>query len=313
LDGTLFGRTLRRLDGLDGLQAPIVVTGADYLAITNDAIAESGERTSVLIAEPAGRNTAPAVLAAALVAEPSDVLVVLPSDHLVSDEDGFREAVRTAVNLAEEGRLVTFGITPDRPETGFGYIEAGEDLGDCFRLARFMEKPASDVAEQIWDDGTHLWNSGMFVFQARTVIAETEKHRPELAAAVRRALPSDRGPVVNLSPDFANVESISIDYAVMEHTSRGVVIPIDVGWADVGSYQTLLEVSDTDSAGNATSGDVSLLNVANSYVHGVSRKIVVAGLDGVVVVETPEGVLVVPVEHSQIVRDLVGLLDDAHR
>ena len=208
---------------------------------------------------------------------------------------------------------MTFGVAPDRPETGFGYIEAGEDLGDGKRLVRFVEKPPLEMAQRIWNDGDHLWNSGMFVFQAQSVISETEELRPDLVAAVRDVVPGVRGQSVRLLEGFAEVESISIDYAVMEHTSHGVVIPIDVGWTDVGSYQTLLDLSVRDESGNVALGDVTLRNVTNSYVRGESRKVVVAELDGFVVVETADAVLVVPVEHSQVVRDLVALLDDRHR
>ena len=308
---TLFERTLRRLDGVDDVVDSIVVTGADHVALVQSAIDASGLDGVRLVTEPVGRNTGPAVIAAALMVDPGEVLVVLPSDHLISDPVGFRSAMAGAVDFAVAGQLVTFGVTPDRPDTGLGYIEVGEDLGDAHKIARFKEKPGADEAEKLFRDGAHLWNSGIFVFSAGTFLDEAATRRPGLVESVRSSLPEGNDAVVELTAVFADVESVSIDHAVMEHTTRGVVIPIDVGWSDVGSFQALLDASPADSDGNVVSGDVILLNVTNSYIHAASRQIAIAEMDGVVVVETPASVLVVPVDQSQAVRDLVRHVDES--
>ena len=307
----LFEQTLHRLEGVEGVLDPIVTTGTDHLSLVNSSIAASGVQVFRVVAEPVGRNTAPAILAAALLVERGEVLVVLPSDHLISDPAGFRAALAGAVDFAVEGHLVTFGVTPDRPDTGLGYIEVGQDLGGAHQLARFKEKPGAEEAEALVADGAHLWNSGIFVFTAATILEEATTHSPSLVESVRSSLPGGVGALVELTAAFEDVEAISIDHAVMEHTTRGVVIPVDVGWSDVGSFKALLESSPADSDGNVVSGDVSLLNVTNSYIHSTSRRIAIAEMDGVVVVETPTSVLVVPVEQSQAVRDLVRIIDES--
>jgi mannose-1-phosphate guanylyltransferase/mannose-6-phosphate isomerase len=254
--------------------------------------------------EPEGRNTAPAALAAALVADPDDTLVILPSDHLIEESGSFGSLVERAASLAGDGYIVTFGIVPDRPETGYGYIAMGEGLGDGARVREFIEKPSDDQAARLLGEGSHLWNSGMFVVSVGTLLAEAEKHCPDLLGGVRSALGDPDDGVLELGASFGDVEKISIDHAIMERTSKAAVMPLDAGWDDVGSFQALWAVSDKDEDGNAVSGDVSLLDVHDSLVHATSRKVAVVGLDGIVVVETPEAVLVVPRERAQDVRDI---------
>lgn len=305
---TLFDQAVHRLDDLDDVSDPIVVSGESYLPAVELALSNSGVEAARIIAEPEGRNTGPAVLAAALSAEPDDVLVVLPSDHLVSDRSGFREAVGIALGVARRGYLVTFGVAPEGPETGYGYIEPGPEIDEgVFGVSRFHEKPDQEVAARYVSEGA-LWNSGMFVFPVSALIAQASQHAPELLRSVETALPEPVGRVWKLDSSFGDVESISVDNAIMERSSRSAVVPIEIGWSDVGSYSTLLAASETDGDGNAISGNVTLFNVRNSYVHATSRRVSVAELDGVVVVETPDDVLVVPTEHAQAVRDLVELI-----
>lgn len=301
---SLFAMTMERLSGLDELLGAIVVTGAAHVDLVRAEAASSPIETGLILVEPSGRNTAPAVIAAALASEPTDVLLILPSDHLVADPAGFRAAVRVAVDLAEQGDVVTFGIRPTRPETGYGYIEMGEPREGAFAVVRFKEKPGEEEAIELVADGHNLWNSGMFVVRADRVIAEAGEHRPELLASVKAALPGELDDVTWLDDVFAGVEAISFDHAVMERTRRAVVVPLDVGWDDVGSYRSLLAASDLDEAGNSVAGDVVLSDVTGSFVRATSRKVVVAGLDDVVVVETPDAVLVVPIDRAQDVRDL---------
>ena len=229
---SLFDRALHRLDGVSELGRDIVVTGESHRWSVEDALAESGIGATI-ISEPVGRNTAPAVLSAALICKPDEVLVVLPSDHLIADGDAFAGNVEAAVREARKGKLVTFGVRPTRPETGFGYIEIGDATGDAYGIATFHEKPDPEEAQSFVADGRHLWNSGMFTFTAEPVLDEAELHVPGLLEGVRRALPGDAIPGerrdhVLLKSSFADIESISNDHAIMERTGRGVVIPIDV-------------------------------------------------------------------------------------
>ncbi len=301
---TLFGMTMSRLADMEGLRPAIVVTGSAHRDLVEEEVASSPVPAGLILVEPKGRNTAPAVIAAALAADPEDVLVILPSDHLISDVGSFRHAVQVAASLAAHGGVVTFGIRPTRPETGYGYIEFGEAVDDGFRVDRFKEKPDELAARTMSTDGRHLWNSGMFVARADHVLEEAEAHVPELVEGVKGAMSSHVSGVVELGPGFAGVESISFDHAIMERTSRALVVPIDVGWNDVGSFVSLLAASDLDDDGNHVAGDVVVDSVHDSFLKATSRRLVVAGMDHVVVVETPDAVLVIPLEMAQRVKEL---------
>lgn len=304
-DVSLFGATLTRLDGLPGLVDPLVVTGAGHLDLVEAALGAAEVHPGGIIIEPTGRNTAPAVVAAALTADPDDVLVVLPSDHVIADREEFKRVVALAVEEARSGSIVTFGIVPSRPETGYGYIEAGEPSGKVLTVSRFKEKPDRAEAAGMIEDGRHYWNSGMFVFEARTLIEEAERYCPDIVAGVGEALPAEAAEgVIELNAAFETVESISIDHAVMEKTAKAVTAPLDAGWDDLGSYQALWGLSEKDDAGNALTGDAIVEEVGGSLIHATSRVVAVAGVEDLVVVETPEAVLVVPLDKAQMVRDL---------
>jgi mannose-1-phosphate guanylyltransferase/mannose-6-phosphate isomerase len=243
-------------------------------------------------------------LAAALVAAPDDILVILPADHLITDLEGFRQAVTRAAPHAESGAIVTFGISPAGPETGYGYLEIGEPVGDAIAVRRFKEKPDAEEAHRLSTDGRHLWNSGMFVTRADTLLAETRRHCPGVSSGVVAALPLEGGETIELAPSFEGVEAISVDHAVMEKTSHALVIPIDVGWNDIGSYRSLLSATVKDGEGNHLEGDVTVVDVSGSFISAASRKVAVVGLSDVVVVETPDAVLVLPLDRSQDVGEL---------
>jgi mannose-1-phosphate guanylyltransferase/mannose-6-phosphate isomerase len=264
--------------------------------------------THLVIVEPAAKNTGPAIAAAALCSDPEEVLVLLPADHLIGDDEAFRSHVADAVTMAETGSIVTFGVSPSRPETGYGYIQVAEPDGAGYRVERFKEKPSNDEALVLVAD--HLWNSGMFVATAGVLLAEMEMICPALLAGVEAALTPVEDGLMRLSHDFAEVEAISFDHAVMEHTERASVIPIDVGWDDVGSFQSLMTHMNKDADGNAVAGDVILDQAHGSFVHASSRLVVVSGLREVVVVETADAVLVVPLEDAQSVK---GLAERANR
>lgn len=307
LDGrSLFELTLARLDGLDGLAPALIVTGERHLAHVEREAAESPIDVGSILVEPEGRNTAPAVIAAALASARDDVLLILPSDHLISDVTRFRDAVALAATLARQGAIVTFGATPTRAETGYGYIEAGDGEGPSHRIERFKEKPDLEEAERLWQDGRHFWNMGMFVIEAGVLIDEARNLCSEVVTAVESSLETANRTVVRLGEGFRLSPSISFDHAVMEHTRRGVIVPISVGWDDVGSYRSLLEASRRDSAGNHLAGDVIVSDVRGSFISATSRRVVVAGVEDMIVVETPDVVLVLPLDRAQDVRDLQG-------
>jgi len=302
----LFEATMNRLQGLAGVGPAIIVTGGDHVDAVDRAVGNTPVEVASVLVEPAGRNTAPAVVAAALICDPGDVLVVLPADHMIADVAAFSQAVTDAVALALGGALVTFGVVPSRAETGYGYIEKGDPVDLGFLVARFKEKPDPDEATRLFADGAHLWNSGMFVFTAGRLLEEAKTHVPDLVAGVRAALPSNRSGRIQLGDSFSGVTSISIDHAVMERTGHAVVIPLAAGWSDIGSWQSVWELTERDASGNALVGDVTAIDVTGSYVRSSSKKIAIAGVEDLVVVETPDVVLVVPRARSQLVRELVA-------
>lgn len=302
--GTLFAATLERLDGLAGRVGPIVVSGAEHLALVESELARMGIDDAVVVVEPRGRNTAPAVAAAALVADGSDIIVILPSDHLISEPDRFREHVAVATDLATSAAIIAFGVEPSRPDTGYGYIEIGDPIGDAFQVSRFKEKPGLEEAERLATDGRHLWNSGMFVARAGAIVDAMSQTCPRVLEGVRSSLPETRGGVVHLDPGFTLVESISFDHAVMERIDSALVVPIDVGWDDIGAYRSLHQRLPRDERGNVTRGRVILDDVDGSLVVATSRVVAVSGMSEVVVVETPDAVLVVPLDRAQEVRGL---------
>ena len=299
----LFEATLGRVKKLGGSDI-IVVTARDQVPAVEKSLDHLEMGGATIVVEPAGRNTAPAVVAAALIADPEDVLVVLPSDHLITNDSAFRQAVTQAVELARDDALVTFGIEPSRPETGYGYIGMGEPMGPGFRVAQFKEKPDEDEAAHLAAGGAHLWNSGMFVFGAGQILDEARRLAPEIVIGVEAALPAARSGTVRLGESFSEVPSISIDHAIMEGAENGVVIPLDAGWSDVGSWQSVWELSEQDEHGNSLIGDVVAIDAADNYVRSASKTVAIAGVAGLVVVVTPEVVLIVPKEKSQMVRDL---------
>ena len=276
-----------------------------------------GVAEPAIVLEPVGRNTAPAIAAAALQAMAGGddpLLLVLPSDHVVRDADAFRAAVRVASPAAEQGALVTFGIVPDAPEDGFGYIQAeqsGPSRGEGVRkVLRFVEKPDAATARRYLEEGGYYWNSGMFLFRASRYLDQLRKFRPDILEATTRAFDAGRrdGDFVRLDKDaFAACPSDSIDYAVMEKTDAAMVLPVDIGWSDVGSWSALWGVAERDAAGNAHHGDVISVDTRDSYAYA-SRLVALVGVDNLVVVETDDAVLVARKDRVQQVRDVVAKL-----
>lgn len=297
---------------------PIVVANEAHRFLVAEQLRVIGAPVPRIVLEPVGRNTAPAIAVAALQAlvDGADpLLLVLPSDHVVANVDAFRDAVRVAAVAAEAGKLVTFGIVPTAPETGFGYIEADAGDGDVRPVKRFVEKPDAETAERYIADGGYYWNSGMFLFRASVVLAELERFRPDIVAACRAAFDKAKrdGDFVRLDEAaFAACPSDSIDYAVMERTDAAMVLPVDIGWNDVGSWSALWDVTERDADGNAHHGDVIAVDSRNSYAYA-RRLVALVGVDDLVVVETDDAVLVAHKGRVQQVKDIVAKLKATQR
>lgn len=310
--GSLFENTLSRLNGIPGSTTPIVVTGEPFLATTLQAIEGV---PSQLIVEPAGRNTTAAIIAAAMTTPRDHVLIISPSDHLISDTTSFIEAALSAIDLTRDGHVVTMGVVPEKAETGYGYIEKGEQIGVGFRVRNFHEKPSESEAVRMAADPNYLWNAGLFVATSGSILDEANQHCPAIAATVEESLKtgtpmSERGyEVLRLGDGFTRAESVPFDKAIMEKTSRGLVVALDAGWSDIGSWEAMWNASEQDASGNSISGVVELVDVERSYVTAATQPVAVIGLDDVVVVETGHGVLVTRRDRSQDVRDVAGRLE----
>lgn len=306
---TMLQATWARVRDLGGA-APLVVANEEHRFMVAEQLRETGCTPAALILEPVGRNTAPAIAVAALQALTGGedaLLLVLPSDHVIRDEDGFHAAVRAALPAAEQGALVTFGIVPDAPETGYGYIKAAPGEG-VRAVERFVEKPDRATAERYLAAGGYYWNSGMFLFRAGRFLEELERLQPAMLAACREALAKARRDVDFLRLDkaaFAACPADSIDYAVMEKTAHAAVLPVNLGWSDVGSWSALWAVAVRDAAGNAHRGDVIALDCRDTYAWGERRLIALIGLDDVVVVDTDDALLVARKDRVQQVKEIV--------
>ena len=310
-EDTMLQATWRRVAPLSSA-APLVVANEDHRFLVAEQLRVIGAPTARIVLEPVGRNTAPAIAAAALVASADGadpLLLVLPSDHVVRNPDAFRAAVEAAAPAAEAGALVTFGIVPNAPETGFGYIQAQAGEG-VRKVLRFVEKPDAATAQQYLDDGGYYWNSGMFLFRASRFLEELGRFRPDILAAARAACATVKadGEFLRLDRDaFAASPSESIDYAVMEKTDAAMVLPVDIGWNDVGSWSALWDVSEQDADGNAHHGDVIAIDSRNSYAYA-RRLVAMVGVDDLIVVETDDAVLVAAKHRVQEVKQVVAKL-----
>ncbi len=319
---TLFQETLLRLKDFPGMAAPLVVCNNEHRFLVAEQLHSIHSSPLLQILEPLGRNTAPAAAVAAFAAQAKDdqaILLVLPADHLIQDIPGFHAAIRAALELAQQDRLVTFGITPNEPATGFGYIERGDALGTgghSFSVAHFVEKPTLEKAEEFLTSGKFFWNSGMFVFKAAVYLSELQRYRPDIYQAAQLAWQHSTHDLDFCRLDeasFAACPSDSIDYAVMEHTQAAAMVTVDIGWSDIGSWSSLSEVSVKDVRGNALRGDVYAAETSNSYIRAESRMVAAIGVRDLVIVETADAVLVMHKDFAQDVKHAVEYLKQAER
>lgn len=309
---TLLQQTLSRLDGL-GAAAPSIICNEDHRFVVAEQLRQLAVKNASILLEPVGRNTAPAISLAALNATRNGqdpVMLVLAADHFIADQSAFKQAVKEAEELALQDKLVTFGIVPTQPETGYGYIQRGSALSvQGYQVARFVEKPDSVTAQGYLDSGDYYWNSGMFMFKASVYLQALHEFRPDILDVCKRAFEAGSQDLDFLRVDastFADCQDDSIDYAVMEKTRNAAVIPLDAGWSDIGSWSALWEIGSKDDQGNVCKGDVLNISSSNSLVYAESKLVATVGVDNLVVVETKDAVLVV---HKDKVQDVKKVVD----
>ena len=313
---SMLQQTVQRLQGVASMGAPLIVCNNDHRFLIAEQLRQIEVRPAAIVLEPVGRNTAPAAAVAALQLleqDPDAVMLLLPADHLISDVAAFHQAIEQGMQAVSQGNLVCFGIVPHAPETGYGYIQQGAALDNttACRVARFIEKPDADKAKALLAADGHFWNSGMFLFSCQQYLDELARCRPDILAACQASLASRHHDLDFCrlgETDFAACPADSIDYAVMERTDRAAVVPVDIGWNDIGVWSALWEVGEKDAQGNVLRGDVWLDGVSNSLVRAESRMVAAIGLKDVVIVETADAVLVVNKACAQDVKKVVDYL-----
>lgn len=324
-DHSMLQATIQRLQGLD-IALPRLICNEEHRFLAAEQLRQLGMEEVNILLEPVGRNTAPAIALAALQASGEErasseaddpILLVLAADHLIQDVPAFHDSIQAALPLAESGKLVTFGIVPTHPETGYGYIEKGSSVGtNGFVVNRFVEKPDLATAHDYLASGNYFWNSGMFMFRASRYLEELERFQPAILSACREALTGSEQDMhftrVNREA-FAACPDVSIDYAVMEKTSDAVMVALNAGWSDIGSWTALWDVCTKNTEGNVFKGDVIDQNTRNTYVHADSRLVATVGVEDLVVVETKDAVLVAHKNHAQDVKKIVERIKDDGR
>jgi len=316
LDGkeTMLQSTLRRLKGLN-IESSITICNEDHRFFVAEQLREIKNIGSIIL-EPEGRNTAPAIALAALSVDDDPLLLILPADHVIRNEGAFTKVVTEAISLAEEGKLVTFGIVPDEAHTGYGYIKKGAKDGVGFIVDAFVEKPSAEIAQDYLNSGNYVWNSGMFLFKASRYLEELQKFRPEIYRVCKLSFDDAKDDLdfvrVNKNT-FEACDSESIDYAVMENTADAVVVPMDAGWSDLGSWSSLWEISKKDSDGNFSEGDVIIHSTNNSYVRSDDKLVAVIGVDDLVVVSTKDAIMIAHKDQTEKVKSIADKLKQESR
>lgn len=318
-DYSLFQETLQRLETLD-VQNPIVICNEEHRFIVAENMRALNIQAYSIFLEPVGRNTAPAIAVAAIAAIKEDkdaLLLVLPADHVIEDTKEFAEKVKTAEDFAKKGHIVTFGIKPTSPHTGYGYIETGEEISTgAYKLAGFKEKPNAETAEAFVESGNFLWNGGMFCFKASVYLEELNKYHPDIISCINDAMAEATNDIDFIRPDaehFKKATDTSIDYAVMEHTDLGAVVSLDAGWSDIGSWDALWDVCDKDENNNVIIGDVIAKKTKNSFIRTKHKLVCTLGLDNLIVVDTKDALLVAHKDYVQDIKGIVAELKEVGR
>lgn len=306
----MIAQTIKRVENRETFFAPIIIGAGRHEALLKASLDETDARYADIILEPCARNTAPAIALGALHAGEDALLLVMPSDHVIRDNEAFLAAVMRAVPAALEGHLVTFGIEPTSADTGFGYIRTGDalnGLSGTFTVAAFVEKPDQALAHQMLNEGDHYWNAGIFLFKSDVFLAELERHQPEVLDAARASIQHAAKWGHITSPQAEKFEaspSISVDYAVMELSDKVAVVPMSCGWSDLGSWDALAEIGDKDSHGNVIVGNVQAQNCSGNIINTMSLRVNIVGLSNSIVVVSDDEVLIMPRGQSQRVKDL---------
>jgi len=321
-ENTMLQNTLSRLEGIENLSSPIVVCNEEHRFMTAEQLRKIKVEPHAIILEPVGRNTAPAIALAAIKSmekKQDPILLVLPADHVIENVANFHKAVNAGVEYAENEDLITFGIIPDSPETGYGYIKKGkllENASGISRIEKFVEKPDLPTAQKLCESGSYCWNSGMFMFKASAILQELEAHAPDIVMPCKKVIAKGKQDLdfFRLSRDgFNEIPSDSIDYAVMEKTSKGIVISFNAGWNDLGSFDALWQTGKKDENLNVIKGDVLTHDVKESYILSESSLVTAVGLEKFVIVETKDAILVSPRDRVQDVKKIVKQLKDNGR
>lgn len=313
-DLTMLQLTAVRIEGFDAAPTgrPIIVANAAHVDTIDEQLQQIGVANYHVILEPIGRNTAPAIALAALEAQADDALLVMPSDHVIADLPAFHAAIARALPLVGKGALVTFGITPDGPETGYGYIQMGQACGDMVHdVVRFVEKPDVANAQRMLAEGNHVWNAGIFLFRADAYLAAMERHQPDMLAAVRASMSDAKRDGAHVFPDakaFHACPSDSIDYAIMEREAHVACVPVAMGWSDVGSWDSLHAISARDADDNAVRGDALMLGAHNCLVHSDGPRVTLVDVDDLIVVVSGGDVMILKRGESQKVRKVTDAL-----
>jgi len=315
---TLFQDTILRLP--KDVNNPLVICNEDHRFLAAEQLRQIDKESNGIILEPIGRNTAPAIALAALkfINNGEDpLLLVLSADHLIKNIDAFHQSIEIAEKLAENNKLVTFGIVPDKAETGYGYIKANIDnTADYYKIQSFTEKPNKEDAKKYLDSGNYLWNSGMFMFKASIYLQELDKFEPEILASCKKSCQTeykDKDFIRLNNDEFFQCPEQSVDYAVMEHTKDGVVVPLDADWSDIGSWDALWNAKNKDKNGNVSEGDVILDEVKNTYTYSSNRLVSVIGTSDLVIVDTQDALLVADKKYSQNIKNIVNQLKKSDR
>lgn len=307
----MFGETLARVENGEGLAfgAPIIVCGVSHETHVRDALREAGREDATIIFEPVARNTAPALAAAALVLcerDPDALMLVLPADHVIAHPHVLHKACIAASTTAQAGKIVLFAIVPDHPATGYGYIKRDAPITDgVFKVAAFVEKPDLETAQGYVASGDFAWNAGIFFFNASALIDELQQHAPDILSAAREAVTHAKRDRTTLLLDpaaFANAPAKSIDYAVLEVTNNGAVVPVDMGWSDVGSFETLWDIGAKDASQNVVTGNAVVIDSDNCLVRAGTVPVALIGVSDLIVIVTDTGIVITPKNRSQDIR-----------